>query len=352
MSRKDKLYFLGDCFFRTKNNSNPFAIINNQLEDAYVLSNFETSLYESFTENTSKLVQLGISIEEIPSGAIDNIDCFNLANNHTFDFGEKSLLYTISFLKENNKQIIGIRDYEFVITEINGKSIGFVSCVAYSGIKRNIYIDHKDALEIIKSTRNKCDYIILSIHWGTEYANFPSPSQRKMAKQFIHEGVDLLIGHHPHVMQGYEMIDGKYVFYSLGNCNFRINKQWLSEWTDISMIVRIEDSRINSAICEFYKIDENYCLNYLDSKEKKGAEEHLCSISNQNLQLGWMKWGIEISPVFIRQEMNAFKKRFKRKELRQYMIFCYWLTRPKTLFMIFSYTIHSIVKRKKNAKSI
>lgn len=64
------------------------------------------------------------------------------------------------------------------------------------------------------------DFIIVSLHWGLEYEAPPHPHQIETAHRLIDNGVDLIIGHHPHVIQGIEKYRGKYIFYSLGNFLF------------------------------------------------------------------------------------------------------------------------------------
>ena len=77
---------------------------------------------------------------------------------------------------------------------------------------------------------------VLYIHWGNEYINRPSAVQKKFAHWLIDAGFDLIIGMHPHVLQGYEMYKGKYIFYSLGNCVFEM--AW--EPTTIGAIVKFD----------------------------------------------------------------------------------------------------------------
>jgi hypothetical protein len=64
------------------------------------------------------------------------------------------------------------------------------------------------------------DFKILNFHWGNEYVHIPSVAQRKMAYKFIESGADVIVGHHPHVIQPYEKYKGGHIFYSLGNFMF------------------------------------------------------------------------------------------------------------------------------------
>ena len=72
----------------------------------------------------------------------------------------------------------------------------------------------------IREIREDVDIIILIIHWGLEHYDYPSPSQRELAVKMINIGVDIILGHHPHVLQGTEKINKGNVVYSLGNFIF------------------------------------------------------------------------------------------------------------------------------------
>ena len=78
----------------------------------------------------------------------------------------------------------------------------------------------KIILDQISRIRSLVDYIVLIFHWGLDNSSYPIPWQRRHAKEFIAAGADLIVGHHPHVLQGYEKIDNSWVFYSLGNFAF------------------------------------------------------------------------------------------------------------------------------------
>ena len=80
--------------------------------------------------------------------------------------------------------------------------------------------DPARALEAIKTARGQCDYLVVYVHWGVERETEPKDYQRAMGRQYIDAGADLVIGSHPHVLQGIEYYKGKPIFYSLGNFVF------------------------------------------------------------------------------------------------------------------------------------
>jgi len=75
----------------------------------------------------------------------------------------------------------------------------------------------------IETAKLQSDYVIVYVHWGIEKKNHPEEYQRKMAKQYIDAGADLVVGSHPHVLQGMEYYKGKPIIYSLGNFMFYSN---------------------------------------------------------------------------------------------------------------------------------
>ena len=96
--------------------------------------------------------------------------------------------------------------------------------------------------EIIKTTKtvkslNTDNFLIVSLHWGEEYKLINSPTQQKLAHQIIEAGADLIIGHHPHVVQNIEKYQGKLIFYSLGNFIF---DQYFSPDTQQGLVVGLE----------------------------------------------------------------------------------------------------------------
>ncbi len=78
--------------------------------------------------------------------------------------------------------------------------------------------DQAKVLAAIKAAKAKADYVIVSFHWGIEYTGNADQDQRRLAHQAIDAGADLVLGHHPHVIQGLELYHGKLIAYSMGDC--------------------------------------------------------------------------------------------------------------------------------------
>jgi poly-gamma-glutamate synthesis protein (capsule biosynthesis protein) len=145
---------------------------------------------------------------------------FNLANNHFSDQGERGIIETRKNLDELNFEYSGcpdgqIGDCSTKITEIYGKKIGLAGFSSIYSL-----IDSKKAGEIIKKLAEETDLVIINFHWGIEYDHKFNQTQQKLAYALIDAGGDIIIGHHPHVVQGIEIYKNKPIFYSLGNFIF------------------------------------------------------------------------------------------------------------------------------------
>jgi poly-gamma-glutamate synthesis protein (capsule biosynthesis protein) len=157
----------------------------------------------------------------------------SLANNHAMDYGPAALFETRRLLDKSGistfgagKDISEARRPTILIK--NGVRFGFLGYgVAHS---RAVYarknrpgiapVIMNDIQKDIRAVRSAVDVLIVSLHWGIEYEHIPSKRQREEARQIIDWGADMILGHHPHVMQGIEIYKGKIVAYSLGNFIF------------------------------------------------------------------------------------------------------------------------------------
>lgn len=105
------------------------------------------------------------------------------------------------------------------------------------------YLDLNAATDLIKAVRPNVDYLVVSIHWGIEYQHKPNYElQVKPGHAFIDAGADLVIGHHPHVVESFEVYNGKLIFYSLGNFVF---DQFWSQDTQEELAVGVVLNRSN-----------------------------------------------------------------------------------------------------------
>jgi len=195
-------------------------------------------------------------------------DALSLANNHSLDWGNEALIDTVDVLRENGIDPVGAgKNYleanSAVIKNVNGNNIGFL---AYT----NLYPKNFEAGENypgissfdIESAKNKIsqlkesgevDIIIVSFHWGEEYEPSAGFSQREIAGLLVESGADLVVGHHPHVVQE---LEGN-IAYSLGNFVF---DQSFSKETMEGLVLKvvIREKKISEIIPVKIKINNAF----------------------------------------------------------------------------------------------
>jgi len=166
----------------------------------------------------------------------------NLANNHAFDQGIDGIKVTLSHLHRHGLKTIGVgltneAAWKTAIHEVRGVRIGFVGA-AYSsvnddGSKRLPFVARMQQagkmIKAIRELRQNADFVVATMHAGVEYIATALNGQRLFAQMVIDAGADIMIGHHPHVVQDVEIYKGKYVFYSLGNFVFDHTKPHTNE---------------------------------------------------------------------------------------------------------------------------
>ena len=168
------------------------------------------------------------------------VDIVTLANNHVLDFGSEVLSQTFETLDNAGIDYVGAgesieRAKAWQSYEINGTS------VAILGASRVIPVvewnvdnaqpgvfctyDTTQLVEQIKLADAEHDLVVVAVHWGIERAEYPEEYQRLMAREYIDAGADLIVGNHPHVIQGIEYYKDVPIVYSLGNYLFNQNNQ-------------------------------------------------------------------------------------------------------------------------------
>lgn len=230
-SRTVTVSAVGDCTLGTDENFNTttsfnayeamngtsyfFQNVRSILEaDDATFANFEGTLTTETTRESKEYAFKGDpSYTQILTDG--SVDVVTLANNHSSDYGSKSLTDT-----EEALDAAGI-DYcigdKIVVKEVNGIPTAFIGIyVLNDGMAREEQV--KQTIAAAKQQGAKL--VIIAFHWGTEKAAEPDETQKSLAHTAIDCGADLVVGHHPHVLQAIEYYKGKYIAYSLGNFCF------------------------------------------------------------------------------------------------------------------------------------
>lgn len=184
--------------------------------------------------------------------AANNISIVSLANNHVYDYGKIGLDDTIKYLDGAGIAHVGAgRNLDEarkpVIKNIKSKKIFFLAYGNFSPATNSspgVAYRHKDDVikDIKKAKEQGADVVVVNMHWGIERDLYPTASDKELAHAAIDNGADVIIGHHPHVVQPIDIYKNKIIAYSLGNFIFGGNTSRLKEGLLIKINIKPDNS--------------------------------------------------------------------------------------------------------------
>jgi len=234
-----------------------------------------------------------------------NVDAVTLSNNHIMDYGEQGYLHTIKYLKDIATIGAGKWQdaYRMHVIEAENQSIGILNyCemqfgMLYDDWTQNnntigcAWINYHKVEDIIRESRAKVDYLICICHAGVEEINIPLPEWRDKYRSLIDCGCDAIICHHPHIVQGIEIYNGKPIHYSLGNFCFRKD-------------IPSQDKEWNTGAVAVLNIDENKI--FLETYGVELAQDRLIIIDEKS-------WNLKMKGLNEMLEEATYKKAIKKK---------------------------------------
>jgi poly-gamma-glutamate synthesis protein (capsule biosynthesis protein) len=234
-------------------------------------------------------------------------DILSLANNHTLDCGRIGLQETMSTLRGQSIRWCGAgkdqADAEsLTIFKVRGVRVGFIGFCEFvpEGVFLNeekpsvALTDDNRVRAALQKARGQCDVLVASFHWGVEYQNRPSERQKHLARLAANAGADLVLGHHPHVLQGVEVLPAPnkrhcVVAYSLGNFLFDAPERFVRATTD-TMLLQIELNKtgVHNLQIMPMKIEKARprLANYNETKGALQTLKKLCSELGTKLENG------------------------------------------------------------------
>lgn len=281
----------GDLFFDERNNYN-YVDLGEKFKDNVknVIKNADISLVNlesPATLSCNKILKSGPALRMNPLVLSiikqTGFDGVTLANNHTMDLGSEGLFDTISSAKSLGLLTCGAGKniheaiHPIIFQRPDGLRIAVFSfCekefgVADENTPGSAWISHPLALLEIKKYRDSADFILLIAHGGLELVPLSPLERQTQFRNFIDAGADMVIGHHPHVPQGWENYHGGYIFYSLGNFLFDTFRVVHQPGTDWGFVVQLQfdskslvgiDLLLTEQTCGSVQLMENgFCLN-------------------------------------------------------------------------------------------
>jgi poly-gamma-glutamate synthesis protein (capsule biosynthesis protein) len=220
----------------------PFGDVSSWLQDAdLALGNLEcviTGSHDPKRASALRASALRPSTLRAPPASIIQLrdagfDLLGLANNHALDLGGEGLAESTARLERAGMAAVGAGPdvhaaYQPCVPEVAGVRLAvlaFNGVAAARGAMRaggwtEAYWDPVRATTAVAAAQERADAVVVSIHWGYEYEGLVDPAQRDAARALLDAGADLVIGHHPHVVQPFEVRGDRFVAYSLGNFVF------------------------------------------------------------------------------------------------------------------------------------
>ncbi len=258
----------------------PFAKAGDLKGADFVHANFEGPIKENEVA-TSKSISFRFKPDVIWPLKASGINIVNIANNHALDQGWGGRDDTKRFLNEAGIRFFGQpkneKEDNVYIGEVNGKKIAFI------GYDDTIFkVDENSARELISGLEDQVDFTIVSIHWGVEYKHQPIQRKVYLAHLFADSGADLVIGHHPHVVQTMEIYNGVPIFYSLGN--FVFDQYWsLDTQEGLGIGAELFDNKIVLYLYP-YKLPQSQ-PQFIEGDEKAAFLEKFISWGNYSDEL-------------------------------------------------------------------
>lgn len=209
-----------DAFYQMKNDPGYFF---QNVKDIFTADDFTVANMEGTLTTSNDRQQKTFAFKGDPSYTEiltrGGVEATNLANNHSHDYGDQSYEDTIQYL-----EAAGITTFGYdrtAVMDVKGIKVGLIGIYELKdGLGRQ-----QQVIDTIQEVKDQgAQVIIVSFHWGTEKSNVPDDIQKTLAHLAIDQGADLVVGHHPHVLQGIEKYQGKNIVYSLGNFCFGGNK--------------------------------------------------------------------------------------------------------------------------------
>ena len=187
-----------------------------------VIGNFETVVHEPVKKSLRQM-QMACPASVVHDLKEMGFSVLNLANNHCLQHGTKGFEQTRRACEDAGIHPIGVRNEEPLIMEIRGRRLAFLSlCIHLEWYQPEDIRYEDDIARILESVRalraeDEALTIIVSVHWGDEYAMYPSQAQIALGHRLADLGANVILGHHPHVFQGIETYRDALILYSQGN---------------------------------------------------------------------------------------------------------------------------------------
>ena len=252
IDKSEKLNIYGDFYLSPGDNLDVFSEFKKHLiESKFNIVNFEGPIVKKGkrVDKTGPCLKQHLNSVDVLLNT--NIKNLCLSNNHILDYGEAGLDNSVKIFKENNLQFYGLLNNSNKPLSLDGFEIGIINVSEHewqSHYSSNIqYEDTVDTSNLILKMKHINDFNILIFHGGLEHQTYPSSKLLNKLKLYIKLGVDLICIHHSHCISGVKEIDGKKIYFGLGNFYFSdFSKKHQHSNTGIGVNVSVKNNKLHS----------------------------------------------------------------------------------------------------------
>ena len=204
-------------------------------------------------------------------------DGVTLANNHFYDFGDEGVSDTLKACHENGIDHVGggmnLDEAEAVLyKQIGTETLAVVNfcenewsiATATSGGSAPLNLVHN--IRNIQEAKRNANYVLVIVHGGTEHYQLPSPRMKETYRFFVEQGADAVVNHHQHCYSGYEVYQGKPIFYGLGNFCFDKNNPNNHLWNEgYAVDISFEMKGVSFKVLPYIQCSEKPLVHFLDN---------------------------------------------------------------------------------------
>lgn len=285
------LVFVGDLMLarnveeivKDKGYSYPYLQVKDFLTDSYAVANFEASIPEKHQQTEDFTFKFSVD-KSVLEGLVDSgFRQFSLANNHSLDFGSEAYDHTLKTLSSRGFVASGhpeeISTSSVTYQNIENSLVSIVSLNATYG-----YPATSSVKKWLRLANGKSDYVVVYVHWGDEYVTLSNSQQKNFAYFLVDNGADLVVGHHPHVVQQIEKYKNSLIFYSLGNFVF---DQYFSEEVQIGLMLRLtyQKQKVDVGLFPISSIASKASPQIITGENRDDYLKALADKSSESIQL-------------------------------------------------------------------
>lgn len=254
----------------------------------YAVLNLESAVTNS--TSVAPIIKAGIPLKS-DNRILDLVQfmgfqCVTLANNHFADYGGVVVRESLSLLDERQIDHVGagmdaLDAQKVLYKQIKNKTFAFINACEHEFTIADANQPGCNALNpisqyyAIQGARKSADYVIVIIHGGHEEYQLPSPRMQETYRFFIDAGADVVVNHHQHCYSGYEIYQGKPIFYGLGNFSFDEDGLRHQSWNEGFLLNLDFDDDIQFNLIPYIQGDDNPGIYWMSDSQKYGFENKI-----------------------------------------------------------------------------